>query len=72
MSRPRPPSKALVLANKPNQQIVPPPLELVSQYHPIEMINRYQVLGSIAKPSYTFALASDPFASSSRADTISC
>ncbi|XP_028103180.1 uncharacterized protein LOC114302362 [Camellia sinensis] len=66
MSRPRPPSEALVSSV---QHIVPPPLELVTQYHPIEMFNRYQVLGNIPKPSYTSALATDHFASSSQAVT---
>ena len=33
------------------------------------MINRYQVLGNIPKPSYTSALATDPFASASQAVT---
>lgn len=43
MSRPKPPSKALVSSSQP---FVPPPLELVTQYHPVEMINRYQILGN--------------------------
>ncbi|KAL7239071.1 hypothetical protein ACSBR2_005046 [Camellia fascicularis] len=28
---------------------------------PIDLVNRYQILGNIPKPSYTSALASDPF-----------
>ena len=33
------------------------------------MINRYQVLGNTPRPSFTSALAYDPFASSSQAVT---
>ena len=66
MSRPRPPSKALVPSSQP---FVPPPMELVTKYHPAELVNRYQILGNIPKPSYTPALATDPFASSSQAVT---
>ena len=66
MSRPRPPSKALVPSGKP---FVPPPLELVTKYHPAELVNRSHILGSIPKPSYTSTLATDPFASSSQAVT---
>ncbi|XP_028078412.1 uncharacterized protein LOC114280257 [Camellia sinensis] len=65
MSRPRSPSKALVSSSsKPNQLIVPPPLESVTPSHSLEMINRYQTLGTIHRPDYSSALASDPFASS--------
>ena len=70
MSRPRPPSKALVPSSQP---FVPPPLELVTKYHPAELgnevVNHYQILGNIPKPSYTSALATDPFVSSSQAVT---
>lgn len=58
MSRSRSPSKALVPSNQP---IISPP---------IEMINRYQVLGNIPRPNYSSALATDPFASSSQAVSI--
>ena len=45
-------------------------MELVTKYHPAELVNRYQILGNIPKPSYTSALATDPFASSSQAVTL--
>ncbi|CAL5329117.1 unnamed protein product [Camellia sinensis] len=65
MSRPRPPSKALVASSsKPNQLIVPPPLGSITQSHSLKMVNRYQTLGNIHRPDYSSALASDPFASS--------
>ncbi|XP_028100602.1 uncharacterized protein LOC114299969 isoform X1 [Camellia sinensis] len=64
MSRPKPPSKALVpSSSKPNQLIVPPPLESITQSHSLEIVNRYQTLGNIHRPDYSSALASDPFAS---------
>ena len=68
MSRPRPLSKALVSSSQP---FVPPPLELVGQYpQPIQMINRYQLLGNIPRPNYSTALATDPFASSSQSVSV--
>ncbi|XP_028100604.1 uncharacterized protein LOC114299969 isoform X3 [Camellia sinensis] len=68
MSRPRPPSTALVPSTQP---FIPPPLELVGQYRqPIEMINRYQVFGNISRPNYSSALATNPFASSSQAVSV--
>ncbi|XP_028104462.1 uncharacterized protein LOC114303520 [Camellia sinensis] len=68
MSRPRPPSKALVPSSDKPPFI--PSLELVTQYHPIEMINRYQVLGNIPRPNYSSALATNPFASPSQTVSI--
>ena len=65
MSRPRPPSKALASSStKPNQLIVPPPLESVTPSYSLELINRYQTLGTIQRPDYSSTLASDPFVSS--------
>ncbi|XP_028102489.1 histone H3.v1-like [Camellia sinensis] len=65
MSRPRPPSKGLASSSsKPNQLIVPPPLESITQSQSLEMVNRYQTLGNIHRPDYSSTLASDPFASS--------
>ena len=65
MSRPRPPSKALVpSSSKPNQLIVPPPLESIKPSSSIDIINRYHTLGTIHRPDYSSALANDPFASS--------
>ena len=46
----RPSSKALVPSSQPV-----PHLELVTRYHPVELVNCYQVLGNISKPNYTSA-----------------
>ncbi|KAF5949041.1 hypothetical protein HYC85_014998 [Camellia sinensis] len=74
MSRPRPPSKALVplvpSSSKSNQLPFPPLSESITQSHPLEMVNRYQVLGNIYQPNYSSTLASDPFASSSQAVSV--
>ena len=68
MSRPSPPSKALVPSSDKTPFI--PPLELVTEYHPIEMINRYQVLGNIRRPNYSSALATNHFAAPSQVVSI--
>ena len=63
MSRPKPPSKALVpSSSKPNHLIVPPPLESITPSYSLDMANRYQALGNLCRPDYSTALASDPFA----------
>ena len=59
----RPSSKAIVPTSK---SIDIPPITPVTRYHPIDTINRYQVLGNIPKHSYTSVLASDLFTSSSQ------
>ncbi|GMP83337.1 hypothetical protein CsSME_00037288 [Camellia sinensis var. sinensis] len=65
MSRPKPPSKALFpSSSKPNQLIVPPPLESITPSYSLDMANRYQALGNLCRPDYSTALASDPFAPS--------
>ena len=52
MSSHKPTTKPLAIV--PSSQPIVAPL--------IDLVNRYQILGNILKPSYTSALASDPFA----------